>query len=59
MSEENNIFRLPCLAAADLSFMKDSFNEIDALVFAVLSYLNWDNAANTASWDETIAPALK
>lgn len=58
MSEENNIFDYLAWRG-DLSFMKDSFNEIDALVFAVLSYLNWDNAANTASWDETIAPALK
>ena len=58
MSEENNIFDYLAWRG-DLSFMKDNFNEIDALVFAVLSYLNWDNAANTASWDETIAPALK
>lgn len=41
MGNENNIFDYIAWRG-DLSFSKDSFNEIDALIFAVLSYLDWD-----------------
>lgn len=58
MSEENNIFDYLAWRG-DLSFAIDGFNEIDALIFAVLSYLNWDNAEHSASLEPALAPSLK
>ncbi len=41
MGNENNIFDYIAWRG-DLSFSKDPLNEVDALIFAVLSYLDWD-----------------
>lgn len=41
MGNENNIFDYIAWRG-DLSFSQDPLNEVDALIFAVLSYLDWD-----------------
>lgn len=58
MNEGNNIFDY-LHWRGDLSFIIDKFNEIDALIFAVLSYLNWDNIEHADSLQPSLASALK
>lgn len=58
MNEGNNIFDY-LHWRGDLSFITDEFNEIDALIFAVLSYLNWDNIEHADSLQPSLASALK
>lgn len=58
MNDGNNIFDY-LHWRGDLSFIIDEFNEIDALIFAVLSYLNWDNIEHADSLQPSLASALK